>query len=134
MKRVWCFSVCLIFLLADDALAEIYSWVDEHGVKHYSNQSKDMDRSTELVVTSKLNSMDKFKQKRRRGQAVNQPKVKNKITDERQTQDRKKACKDIKEQQRALKVKMKSGYTLKKANALKMKKRNLSQQYWEFCS
>ncbi|WP_344798859.1 DUF4124 domain-containing protein [Litoribacillus peritrichatus] len=123
-----CF-VCSVTMLAD---AQIYSWVDEQGVRHYSNRTVDADKSHQLHSVSKTNAMVSHAPVKTKAQTNKPDQNTTKARDDRKLKQAQ--CLALKEKMKQLRLKLKKGYPLKKANTLKAKKREMSKQYRAMCA
>jgi hypothetical protein len=66
MNRKLTFLISLFFIfiiVAHISSADIYSWVDENGVRHFSNSPVNLDDKTEISVQNEKQSFPNEKQK-----------------------------------------------------------------------
>ena len=126
----------LLFLFSTLVHGQIYTWVDEQGVTHYSNQKFGHKKDAKEVTLKPVNFMkavsvealeqvsDDSASKKRR--AMLTAKTESLVSVIKQ-------CNDWKIELVSLRERLKKGYSLKEAKKLKAQKLALKDQIWREC-
>lgn len=136
MKRRLQWMLPLLFLFSTLAHGQIYTWVDEQGGTHYSNQKFGHKKDAKEVTLKPVNFMKAVSVEAL--EQVSEDNVSNKrgamLTAKTESLVSViKQCNDWKIELVSLRERLKKGYSLKEAKKLKAQKLALKDQIWREC-
>ncbi|MFC3152207.1 DUF4124 domain-containing protein [Litoribrevibacter euphylliae] len=130
MKCYQQWMLCFCLLIPASLPAQIYTWEDERGITHFTNQPYSVHPNAKVVTLGVMNYMlavdaASVDWKAPPPKAKDKPKV--------SFLDEAKQCNDWRIELASLRTKLKKGYSLKDAKELKNKKLKLRDRIWDEC-
>lgn len=130
MKPYQQWMLCFLLFMPASLSAQIYTWKDERGISHFTNQPYSVHPDAKVVTLGVMNYMlavdvDAVDWKDTTKKAKRKPKV--------SFLDEAKQCNAWRIELASLRNKLKKGYSLKEAKTLKNRKIKLRDLIWDEC-